>query len=59
MTFTLFYYNKHSRIATKPLSLALSYTIEVAVGLGDIVRTVKSDFTDKRGFRNSIQVLGA
>jgi hypothetical protein len=46
-------------MATKPLSLALGYAMEVAVGSGDIVRTAESDFTDERGFGNSIRVLGA
>jgi len=59
MTFTLYYYNKRSRIVIKPLSLALSYIIEVVVSSGDIIRIVESDFTDEYGFRNSIRVLGA
>jgi len=46
-------------MAIKPLSLALSYTIEVVVGLGDIIHMVESDFTDEYGFRNSIRVPGA
>jgi hypothetical protein len=46
-------------MATKLLSIALSYTIEVVVGSGDIVRIVENDFTNKRGFRNSIQIPGA
>jgi hypothetical protein len=59
MTFALYCYNKHSKIATKPLSLALSYAIEVAVGSRDIIRIVESEFTDERGFRNLIRVPGA
>jgi hypothetical protein len=54
MTFALYCHNKHSKMATKPLSLALGYTIEVVVGLGDIVYIIESDFTNKRGFRNLI-----
>jgi len=46
-------------MATKPFNLALSYAIEVVVGSGDIIYIVESDFTDKRGFKNSIRVLGA
>jgi hypothetical protein len=54
MTFALCCHNKRSRIATKPLSLALGYAMEVAVDSEDIVRTAESDFTDERGFGNSI-----
>jgi hypothetical protein len=59
MTFVLYCHNKRSKMATKPLSLALSYAIEVAVGSRDIVRTTESDFTDERGFGNSTRVPGA
>jgi hypothetical protein len=59
MIFALCCHNKHNKIATNPLSLALGYAMEVAVGLGDIVRTAESDFTDERGFGNSIRVLEA
>ena len=59
MTFALYCHNKRSRMATKPLGLALGYAMEVAVGSGDIVRTAEIDFTDERGFRNSIRVPGA
>jgi hypothetical protein len=41
-------------MATKPLSLALGYVMEVAVGSGDIVYMAESDFTNKHGFRNLI-----
>jgi hypothetical protein len=46
-------------MAIKPLSLALSYTIEVVVGSGDIIHMAESDFTDEHRFRNSIRVPGA
>lgn len=46
-------------MATKPLSLAFVYAMEVAVGSGDIVRMAECDFTDERGFGNSIRVRGA
>ena len=59
MTFALYYHNKRSMMAIKPLSLALGYAIEVVVGSGDIIHTAESDFTDKRGFGNSIRVPGA
>jgi hypothetical protein len=59
MTFALSCHNKRSRMATKPLSLALGYAMEVAVGSGDIVLTAESDFTDERGFGNSIRIPGA
>ena len=59
MTFVLYYYNKYSRIATKPLSLALSYAIEVIVSSGDIIHSAESNFTNEHRFSNSIQVLGA
>jgi hypothetical protein len=59
MTFALCCHNKRIRMVTKPLSLALGYAMEVAVGSGDIVRMAESDFTDERGFGNSIRVPGA
>jgi len=59
MTFALCCHNKRSRVAKKPLSLALGYAMEVPVGSGDIVRTAQSDFTDERGFGSSIRVPGA
>ena len=40
-----------------PLSLSLAafgYATAVVVGSGDIVHTADCDFTDERGFRNSI-----
>lgn len=45
-------------MATKPLSLALGYAMEVAVGSGDIIRSAESVFTDERGFGNSIRIPG-
>jgi hypothetical protein len=54
MTFTLYYYNKCNKIAIKPFNLALNYAIKVIVGLRDIIRIIKSDFTNKRGFKNLI-----
>jgi hypothetical protein len=60
MTFALCCLNKfNSRMATNPLSVALGYAMEVAVGSGDIVRMAESDFTDECGFGSSIRVLGA
>ena len=59
MTFAFCCHNKRSKMARKPLSLALGYAMEVAVGLGDIVRSAESVFTDKRGFGNSIRIPGA
>jgi hypothetical protein len=59
MTFALCCHNKRSRVATKPLSLALGYAMEVAVGSGDIVRTTESENTDEYGFGNSIREPGA
>ena len=59
MTFALYYYNKRSKIATKPFSLALNYIIKVIISLKDIIYIAKSDFTDNRGFKNSIQIPGA
>jgi len=56
MTFVFYYYNKCSKIVIKPLSLALSYTIEVVVGSGDIIYIVESDFINEYGFRNLIRV---
>ncbi|KAF4628752.1 hypothetical protein G7Y89_g9401 [Cudoniella acicularis] len=58
-SFNSYFYDALVKGATKPLSLALGYTIEVVVGSRDIVRIVESDFTDERGFRNSIRVSGA
>jgi hypothetical protein len=54
MTFALYCHNKRSRIATKPLSLALGYAIKMAVGSEDIVCIIESNFTNKHRFRNSI-----
>jgi hypothetical protein len=59
MTFALFCHNKRSKTAAKPLSLVLGYAMEVAVDLGDIVRTTEFDFTDEREFGNWIRALGA
>jgi hypothetical protein len=59
MTFTLCYYNKHSKMAINPLSLAFSYAIEMAVGSGDTIYIEESDFTDKCGFRDLMRVLKA
>jgi hypothetical protein len=54
MTFIFYYYNKYSRIVIKPLSLALGYTTEIVIGLGNIIYIAASDFTNKYGFENSI-----
>jgi hypothetical protein len=59
MTFALCYHNKRNRMATKSLGQAFGCAMEVAVGLGDIVRMAERDFTDERGFGNSTRVLGA
>jgi hypothetical protein len=40
-------------MATKPLSLALGYAIEVVVGSGDIVYIVESNFINDYRFGNS------
>jgi hypothetical protein len=59
MAFALCCHTERIRMATKPLSQALGYAMEVAVGSGDIVHMAESDFTDERGFGTSIRVPGA
>ena len=50
----LYYYNKYNKIVIKLLSLALSYIIEVVIGLRDIIYIAKNNFINIYRFRNLI-----
>jgi hypothetical protein len=41
-------------MTTKFLSLVFGYIMEVAMGLGDIIRMVKNDFINEYKFKNLI-----